>query len=78
MMIPVVDYSETFAHTARLVSVRILIQQCIVHYDLQVHQKHVKCVYLNADTDIDSFMVQTKGFEEGEIKPVSLEIFYMV
>ena len=57
-----VDYYDTFAPTARLTTIRVLVQ-CIVQYDLKVYQMDVKCAYLNADIDADIFVKQPEDFE---------------
>ena len=62
--IPGIDYHDTFAPTARLTSIRALMQ-CSVQYDLIVHQLDVKTAYLNANIDCNIFMEQPEGFEKG-------------
>ena len=57
-----VDYRETFAPTARITSVRALIQ-IAVQYDLLVHQMDVKTAYLNAPIDCELYVEQPEGFE---------------
>ena len=52
--IPGIDYHDTFAPTARLTSIRALMQ-CSVQYDLIVHQLDVKTAYLNANIFIFFF-----------------------
>ena len=61
------DYFETFAPTARLTSIRLLMQ-FTVQYDLIIHQMDVKTAYLNANIDCDIYLQQPKGFEQGENK----------
>jgi len=56
-----VDYHETFAPTARITSVRALIQVAVQH-DLLVHQMDVKTAYLNAPIDCEIFVDQPEGF----------------
>ena len=58
-----IDYRETFSPTARMTSVRMLIQLSI-QFDLIVHQMDVKTAYLNADIDCEIFVVQPEGFEK--------------
>ena len=58
-----IDYHETFSPTARITSVRMLMQLS-VQYDLLVHQMDVKTAYLNADIDCEIFVVQPEGFEK--------------
>ena len=45
-----VDYHETFAPTANMTSVRILMQ-IAADQDLIIHQMDVKTAYLNAEID---------------------------
>lgn len=58
-----IDYQETFAPTARMSSVRMLLQ-LVVQNDMITHQMDVKTAYLNATTDCDIYMEQPKGFEK--------------
>ena len=57
-----VDYHDTFAPTARITSVRTLMQIAVQH-DLVVHQLDVKTAYLNAPIDCEIFVDQPEGFE---------------
>ena len=57
-----VDYHETFAPTARITSVRALMQ-IAVQYDFIVHQMDVKTAYLNAPIDCELYVDQAEGFE---------------
>ncbi|KAK3880550.1 hypothetical protein Pcinc_014947 [Petrolisthes cinctipes] len=56
-----VDYHETFSPTARLTSLRMLLQLA-VQENLQIHQMDVKTAYLNADIDCDIYLEQPEGF----------------
>ena len=58
-----VDYSETFAPTARFTSIRMLMQLA-VQENLIVHQMDVKGAYLNAPIDCEIYMQQPEGYEE--------------
>lgn len=60
--VPGIDYHETFAPTARITSVRALMQ-IAVQYDLIVHQMDVKTAYLNAPIDCELYVEQPEGFE---------------
>ncbi len=64
-----IDYQETFSPTARITSVRTLLQLA-VQEDMIVHQMDVKTAYLNAPIDCEIFMEQPEGFvktgENGE------------
>lgn len=57
-----IDYTETFAPTANLTSVRAVMQLAAQH-DLVLHQMDVKSAYLNAPIDCEIFMEQAEGFE---------------
>ena len=57
-----VNYFETFAPTARLTSVRVLMQLSVQH-DLFIHQLDVKTAYLNAPIDCNIYVKQPEGFE---------------
>ena len=57
-----VDYQETFAPTARMSSVRMLMQHAVQN-DMITHQMDVKTAYLNAPIDCDIYMQQPEGFE---------------
>ena len=60
-----IDYNETFSPTARMTSVRILMQLA-VQYDLIVHQLDVKTAYLNAPIDQEIYVEQPEGFIVGK------------
>ncbi|RUS70255.1 hypothetical protein EGW08_021985 [Elysia chlorotica] len=57
-----VDYNETFAPTANITSIRMLMQLAAQH-DLILHQMDVKTAYLNAPIDYEIFMEQPDGFK---------------
>ena len=57
-----IDYHDTFAPTAHITSVRVLLQ-IAVQYDLIVHQMDVKTAYLNAPIDCEIYVDQPEGFE---------------
>lgn len=56
-----IDYTETFAPTARMTSVRMLMQIAIQRGDI-VHQMDVTTAYLNAPIDCEIYVSQPKGF----------------
>ena len=64
-----IDFHETFSPTARITSIRTLLQ-IAVQNDLLVHQMDVKTAYLNAPIDCEIYMEQPEGFtvdgENGE------------
>ena len=57
-----VDYTETFAPTANLTSVRA-VMQLAAQRDLVLHQMDVKSAYLSAPIDCEIFMEQAEGFK---------------
>lgn len=59
--VPGKDYQETFSPTARMTSIRSLMQLA-VQYNLTVHQMDVKTAYLNAPIDCELFVEQPEGF----------------
>lgn len=56
-----IDYHETFSPTARLTSLRMLLQLASQE-NLHIHQMDVKTAYLNADIDCDIYLEQPEGF----------------
>ena len=56
-----IDYGETFSPTAKLTSVRTLLQVAI-NDDMILCQLDVKTAYLNAPIDCDIYLYQPKGF----------------
>jgi len=59
--VQVIDYHETFSPTARVTSIRILMQ-LDMQQNLTVHQMDVKTAYLNAPTDCELYTEQPEGF----------------
>lgn len=55
---PEIDYSETFSPTARMTSIRLMMQM-----NLKVHQMDVKSAYLNAPIDKEIYVEQPQGYE---------------
>ena len=60
--VPGIDYHETFSPTARISSVRMLMQLA-VQEGMVVHQMDVKTAYLNAPIDCELYMEQPEGYE---------------
>ena len=58
-----IDYKETFAPTARMSSVRTLLQRTVQN-NMTVHQMDVKTAYLNAPIDREIYIEQPEGFEK--------------
>lgn len=56
-----IDYHETFSPTARLTSLRMLLQLAVQN-DYLVHQMDVSTAYLNADIDCEVYLEQPEGF----------------
>ena len=56
------DYFETFSPTAKMSSVRILMQLA-AEFNLTVHQMDVKTAFLNAPIDCEIYVRQPEGFE---------------
>ena len=61
--IPGMDYHETFALTARMSSIRVLVQHAVQN-SMIVHQMDVKAAYLNAPIDCDIYVEQPEGYEK--------------
>ena len=57
-----IDFQETFAPTANLTSLRVLMQMA-AQQNLVLHQMDVKTAYLNAPIDCEIYMDQAEGFE---------------
>ncbi|CAB4042957.1 Retrovirus-related Pol poly from transposon TNT 1-94, partial [Paramuricea clavata] len=68
--VPEVDYFETFSPTAKITSIRMLMQLAL-DLDMEVHQMDVKTAYLNAPVDCELYIEQPEGFvkhsESGEM-----------
>ena len=56
-----INFKDTFAPTANLNSIKILLQVAL-EYDLIIHQMDVKTAYLNADIDYEIYIEQPEGF----------------
>ena len=57
-----VNYSETFSPTAKMTSVRILMDLAI-RQNLLIHQMDVRNAYLNSNIDYDIYVEQPNGFK---------------
>ena len=60
--VPNIDYHETFSPTARITSIRMLMQ-IAAQEDMLVHQMDVKTAYLNAPIDHEIYIEQPEGYE---------------
>ncbi len=56
-----IDYIDTFSPTARMTTLRVLMQ-IVSECNLIVHQLDVKTAYLNAKIDADIYLEQPEGF----------------
>ena len=56
-----VDYFDTYALVARILTIRLLIALASIH-DLVIHQMDVKTSFLNGDLDEEVYMEQPEGF----------------
>ena len=70
---PSIDYTETFLPTAKLTSIRILLQVA-ANENLSLHQLDVKTAYLNAPIDHEIYLEQPKGFEKYDANNCKLVI----
>lgn len=59
--VPEVDYFETFSPTAKITSIRMLMQ-LVLDLNMEVHQMDVKTAYLNAPIDCELYVEQPEGF----------------
>ena len=57
------DYTDTFAPTAKMATIRMLVQFAAQH-EMLVHQMDVKTAYLNAPIDCEVFLKPPEGFVE--------------
>ncbi|KAE8188282.1 hypothetical protein CF336_g6216 [Tilletia laevis] len=62
-----VDYDETFAPVARLSALRMMVTLA-VQFDLKLHGMDVKTAYLNGELDVDIYMKQPPGYDDGSGK----------
>ena len=60
--LPGIDYGETFSPTARMTSLRALVELS-VEYGLVLHQMDVKTAFLNAPIDTELYVEQPQGYE---------------
>ena len=63
------DYLDTFSPTAKMTSIR-MIMQFSAEYNLLVHQLDVKTAYLNAPIDCEVYMQQPEGYIESGVDEV--------
>jgi hypothetical protein len=56
-----IDYTKIFSPVSCKDSLRI-IMALVVHYDLELHQMHVKMTFLNGDLLENVYMAQPKSF----------------
>nr|GFD21379.1 zinc finger, CCHC-type [Tanacetum cinerariifolium] len=56
-----IDYFNTYAHVARITTIRLLLALAAIH-NLVIHQMDVKIAFLNGDLDEEVYMKQAEGF----------------
>ena len=56
-----IDYQETFSPTAKITSIRMLMQLAVQN-DYYINQMDVKSAYLNADIDAEIYLDQPEGY----------------
>ena len=59
--VPEIDYFETFSPTAKITSIRLLMQLAL-DFSLDLHQMDVKTAYLSAPIDCELYVEQPEGF----------------
>ncbi|KAE8242086.1 hypothetical protein A4X06_0g7253 [Tilletia controversa] len=59
-----IDYDETFAPVARLSALRMMVTLAI-QLGLRLHGMDVKTAYLNGELDVDLYMRQPPGYDDG-------------
>ena len=60
-----VDYDKTYSPTARMTSIRLLLQKA-ANEKMEIHQMDVKGAYLNAPIDKDIYVEQPEGYTKYE------------
>ena len=60
--IPGIDFNETFSPTARITSIRTMIQIAVKN-GFSIYQMDVKSAYLHAPIDCELYIEQPKGYE---------------
>ena len=61
---PGFDYVETFAPTVRMATIRVILALAALE-DLELYSIDISQAFLNGDLDVDIYMQQPEGFEEG-------------
>jgi len=67
-----IDYQETFAPVVKYQSVRILLALA-TYYDWHVHQMDFVTAFLNAEVDVQLYMQQPEGYEDGTAKVCKIQ-----
>jgi hypothetical protein len=57
----VLDYFDTYAHIARIATIRTLIALASI-YNFEIHQMDVKTAFLNGELEEEIYMHQPEGF----------------
>ena len=60
-----INYKETFSPVSSKDSFRT-IMALVAHFDLKLHQMHVKTAFLNGDISEKNYMVQPENFVSGD------------
>jgi hypothetical protein len=69
-----IDYEETFAHVAKMKSVRVLIS-CAANCGWNLHQLDVKNAFLHGDLQEEIYMHIPPGFESNQTKNKLLRLY---
>ena len=64
-----IDYLETFAHLAKMTTVRILLS-LTTYFGWNLQQLNVKNAFLHGDLEEEVFMELPPGFQEGDVGKV--------
>ncbi|GLB38145.1 putative reverse transcriptase (RNA-dependent DNA polymerase) [Lyophyllum shimeji] len=63
---PGFDYDETFAHTMRYASLRVVLALAAID-DLHLRSVDISYAFLNGDVDCTVYMFQPEGFKQGKL-----------
>jgi hypothetical protein len=69
-----IDYEETFAHVAKMKSVRVLIS-CAANCGWNLHQLDVKNAFLHGDLQEEIYMHISSSFETNQTKTKLLRLY---
>jgi hypothetical protein len=57
-----IDFNETFAPVARIISIRMLLLALAAKYDLELQQADISTAFLAANMDCDMYVTLPRGF----------------